>query len=137
MTSAQVRRALEKNAAERTRLEAALDANIRERLLLDQIARLHSEHGGSRISGKMHVENAAGKERRIKIAASSTQHESDSKRLLIEADKSDGDIAAELGVGRSTVRAWHAGERPIPRKYAAELLKTYGVPLSAWPKILG
>ncbi len=48
-----MRRALEKNAAERARLEAALDANIRERLLLDQIARLHSVEQRNTVKGEM------------------------------------------------------------------------------------
>lgn len=102
------------------------------RLLLEG---LHSDDGGSRIGGKMQLATPP-KSRRLKIAASSTEHESESKRILLAAGKSDLDIAEDLGVGRSTVRAWHSGDRPIPRRHAEALLKKYRVPLAAWPRIL-
>ncbi len=136
MTSAQVRRALEKNAAERTRLEAELKANIRERLLLDQIARLHSDAEHSKLPSKMRLENAGAKKKSTKISAALSEETKpgEPRDFLLKADKTPADIAAELKVGRSTVQAWLDGRNGIPRIAEDYLLKKYGIPASAWPK---
>lgn len=132
-----LRKALADARADSERKRVAYDLSKQAvRLLEDALVsleRLHSDDGSSKNGSRMQLATPP-KSRRLKIAASSTQHESESKRLLLAAGKSDGDIAGELGVGRSTVRAWHSGDRAIPPRHADALLKKYGVPRSAWPE---
>lgn len=139
MTLAQIDRLLDRARRDAAKAEADLALLRAQVIQLEAMRdeakrRLHSASGSSKLRGNMSTTTSS--DRRMKIAAAKTVHGGAAKTLLIAAGKSDGDIAAELGVGRSTVRAWHAGERQIPRRYAEAIEKAYGVPLAAWSKIL-
>jgi hypothetical protein len=62
----------------------------------------------------------------------------EAQRLLYEKDMTIAKLAEQLGEGRARVSKWFGTaeeNRPIPRKYAEQLLKDYGIPLSAWSRI--
>lgn len=88
---------------------------------------------------KMHLETLP-TTKKLRIAASRTKREHAAKRAFLEAGKTDGDIAIEVGVSRATVSAWMAGVdddgvRSIPRRHANYFLKKYKIPLTAWAKL--
>lgn len=127
-----MRRALEKNAAERARLERELDANIRERLLLDQIARLHSVNRDSRVNTEMELSTAH------KVAISAGRSPTGDKFLAhIQAAKPDGyslrSLAAAVDVSPATLRAHRLpksdpNHRPCPQSRADRIEE-----LTDWP----
>ncbi len=136
MSPAQVRRALEKNAAERTRLEEALKANIKERLLLDQIARLHSEsilHNSHKAASlkRMEAQTKPGPARGQRLKS---KHPF--PRKAREVDGSVAATARKLGVTDSAARSWYVtteAARKIPDAIAKKLeAAPYLIPLSAW-----
>ncbi len=140
MTSEQIADALADTVAE---LEAARErVNLLEAqaiqlraMLAEAKRRLTHETRGSRLNGRMLSKSEGPREKRISIADSNTHNASKAKQLLLALNVSDGDVAAFLSVGRSTVQAWHAGRNPIPTRQAEAILSEWGVPLSAWPRI--
>jgi len=62
----------------------------------------------------------------------------EAQRRLYEKDMTIAKLAEKLGEGRARVSKWFGTadeNRPIPRRYAEQLLKEYGIPLSAWARI--
>ena len=77
---------------------------------------------------------------KVKIATTLNRTKSEAKKLLLAAGKPDKILAEELTqaglkASRSTVSAWHSGDRAIPVSHAEWVRKKYKVPLSAWPKV--
>lgn len=122
--------------AKRVRDEAEVKA-----LALEESARLIEQAAGLTISKQRSTVSSnvdldlAGRPEHVRTAANRTRRQSESKQLQLAANRSDGDIAAELRVGRSTVNAWHAGRLSIPRHHANYLLVHYNIPLAAWSKL--
>jgi DNA-binding transcriptional regulator YiaG len=141
------RKALERLAeqAERDRVawQARADAAERQRDELRRMAEdmkaaeealLSMKADSSMLGSKMELQNAGAKSKRVKIAASMTEQETDAKRALLAANLTPQDVADALGVGRSTVNAWCNGTRSIPRRYRDRLKKDHRIPPGVWKK---
>ncbi len=131
MSPSQVRRALEKNAAERARLERELDANIRERLLLDQIARLHSGNSSNIVSG-METDH--------RLAISKGRSGTADKKFtdaLAKAGYSITSLAEKLKVDKSTLSRYRSGIRETPRDVADRVAQLIDWPADSkhWPNL--
>lgn len=71
-------------------------------------------------------------------ASGRASRKGEAQRKLYEADMTIAKLAVKLGEGRARVSKWFGTaeeNRPIPRRYAEQLLKDYGIPLSAWSRI--
>jgi hypothetical protein len=140
LTPAQLRAAAVAARAEAAGLElkaAALRVYAGD---LDELAQrgLTIDPYAGTVQTPMHVESAGAKRSAGQFAAAQSKHPF--VAMLTKRKLSVADVAAHLGVPRSTVQAWYKdatdpSARAIPEDAARGIRDKYGVPLSAWPRI--
>lgn len=136
VTPDELRRELAGAHARKAKLEEEIQ-------LLEALLNLHSAPDRSNV-GPMLQESEA--PRGVKIAAGRARNLTPSRLACIEAELSDAMVARLTKCGRSTVQAWHNGERAIQRG-AANILAAYKrhaegpkkgqpmIPTSVWKRI--
>ncbi len=128
MTPAQVRAALEKNAADRVKAEAELKRVIRERQYLLAIQGLQSGNSDSTVVASMETDH--------RLAISKGRSSSGDKKFnaaLAAAGYSITSLAERLKVDKSTLSRYRNGRRKTPREVADRVSKLIGWPADSWP----
>jgi hypothetical protein len=138
LTDAQLLAAADAAEAEAARYELKALSLREQARLLRQTAAANAPLtiGGNRskVDSNMQGLDVADKPENVRTAASRTRLDSEAKRALLLKVGSDADVAKLLGIGRSTVQAYHADRLQIPERHVKTLEKK-GVPRTVWKRI--